>query len=371
MKSVLYIIGTLSGGGAQRVLCDYILNRQRLQNYRMSVFVLGSKGESVYEKIISNENIQIEYGNIKDGGGSLFSSVLRMIKSQFVICKVLTRMSPDIVHTHVSDISMHMVLPIILVKTKKVFHTMHSDPFHIRFRDFIFTYILFHWLNVHPIAVTEKQAQRAIKRYRLDDCDILNNNIDVKKIKKKLDHVTKRHIKESYSIDSNTYVIGTVGRLNKVKNYDGLIKIFRKYIQRKPNSMLVLVGDGPEYGVLKQLAENLHVSSKVLFLGNINSEEVYKIYKMFDLFIMTSHSEACPMVSLEAQLAGCKCLFSYAIPDDIAFTRNVHFMSKNASIDDWVAAMEQDKFNYACIKSVSDIDITYLISKLERIYDKY
>ena len=344
MKSVLYIIGTLSAGGAQRVLCDYVLNRQKLQNYRISIFVLGCKVDSVYEKIINNESIQIEYGNIKNGGGSLFSAVLRMIQSQIAICKVLNRISPDIVHTHVSDISMHMVLPIMLLNLKKVFHTMHSDPFHIRFRDFIFTYILFHWLNVHPIAVTEKQAQRAIKRYRLDDCDILNNSVDVKKINKKLALVTKKQIRDRYSIDYKTYIIGAVGRLSKVKNYDGLIKIFQKYIREKPNSMLVLVGDGSESDALKQLAEKLHVSSKVLFLGNIGSEDVYEVYKMFDLFIMTSHSEACPMVSLEAQLAGCRCLFSDAIPEDIAFTRNVHFMAKAASLDDWVVAMKQDKF---------------------------
>ncbi len=94
-----------------------------------------------------------------------------------------------------------------------------------------------------------------------------------------------------------------VGRLEKIKGVQGLIKIFKDYSAAK----LLIAGDG-EYGDdLKKLAEG---NSNVVFLGRINHKELQKLYRnaialivssicyeVFGIIIMESFSMKTPVIT--------------------------------------------------------------------------
>src|SRR5690606_11184206 len=58
-----------------------------------------------------------------------------------------------------------------------------------------------------------------------------------------------------------------VGRLSPEKNFSEAIKIFSHVLEAVPNSVLWVVGNGPESDNLKQLSEELGLGEKVAFLG--------------------------------------------------------------------------------------------------------
>lgn len=81
----------------------------------------------------------------------------------------------------------------------------------------------------------------------------------------------------------------TVGYIGSLFKYEGLSYLLRAlpYIRRDiPNVVCVIVGDGPELGVLRDLAEALGLRSSVRFLGRVPVSEVQRYYSLLDVFVI-------------------------------------------------------------------------------------
>lgn len=94
----------------------------------------------------------------------------------------------------------------------------------------------------------------------------------------------------------------TVGRLEKVKGYDDLIKLFSKLNNKEWT--LSIIGTGSEYDNLNNLIKELNMEDNIKLLGFKNTEELNKIYKESSLYIMTSIEESFGLVLLEAASHG-------------------------------------------------------------------
>ena len=101
----------------------------------------------------------------------------------------------------------------------------------------------------------------------------------------------------------------TVGRLEKVKGYDDLIKLFSKLDNKEWT--LSIVGTGSEYDNLNNLIKELNMEDNIKLLGFKNTEELNKIYKESSIYIMTSIEESFGLVLLEAASHGLP-LIAYA-----------------------------------------------------------
>ena len=106
----------------------------------------------------------------------------------------------------------------------------------------------------------------------------------------------------SLGIKKDAVVIGTVGRLNKVKGFDRLIMAFAALNPVKSaHAVLVIVGDGMEEKSLKRQAEPL--GGRVIFAGFQKNPQIY--YSLFDVFVSSSRVEMGGTVFLEAMAARC------------------------------------------------------------------
>ena len=94
----------------------------------------------------------------------------------------------------------------------------------------------------------------------------------------------------------------TVGRLEKVKGYDDLIKLFSKLDNKEWT--LSIVGTGSEYDNLNNLRKELNMEDNIKLLGFKNTEELNKLYKESSIYIMTSIEESFGLVLLEAASHG-------------------------------------------------------------------
>ena len=97
-------------------------------------------------------------------------------------------------------------------------------------------------------------------------------------------------------------VVGTVGRLAEVKQQGVLIRAFAQVLPAFPAARLVLVGDGPLWAELEELAGSLGLGGAVLFAGYRPNPERY--LAAMDVFVLPSRAEAMPLVIPEAWAAG-------------------------------------------------------------------
>lgn len=96
-------------------------------------------------------------------------------------------------------------------------------------------------------------------------------------------------------------IITHISNFRPVKRVEDVLKTF-SIIQEEVNSVLVLVGEGPDKNRMELLARQLGLADKVKFVGKI--KEVEQVLCLSDLFILPSESESFGLSALEAMAAG-------------------------------------------------------------------
>ena len=69
--------------------------------------------------------------------------------------------------------------------------------------------------------------------------------------------------------------------------------------QSLPDSMLLVVGDGPDRMSLELRAKSLGLASNILWFGQKSSEEVYRLYSIMDIVAVPSVFEGFGLVAAE------------------------------------------------------------------------
>jgi len=97
-------------------------------------------------------------------------------------------------------------------------------------------------------------------------------------------------------------IILMVARLVPEKNFKFAFKVFKKVLEKFPDTGLVIIGDGPDRAKIEQMAKDRNISKNVKFDGWQNNLGTY--YKTADVFLSTSFYEGFGMAIVEALSAG-------------------------------------------------------------------
>ena len=96
-----------------------------------------------------------------------------------------------------------------------------------------------------------------------------------------------------------------VGRIAHEKNIDFLLRMFARVVKQKPETMLVVAGEGPALEHCKSYVDSLKVSANVRFVGYLSRDrELPDCYTAGDLFVFSSKTETQGLVLLEAMACG-------------------------------------------------------------------
>ena len=111
------------------------------------------------------------------------------------------------------------------------------------------------------------------------------------------------------------YRICTAANLQREKNVDTILKVFKRVREIMPETHLIVAGDGAERVALQKLAVELGINKNVTFTGHISRHDLFHEMAKAEVFIFlsTKISERLPNVVKEAMLAGCYCIVSETV----------------------------------------------------------
>ena len=107
-------------------------------------------------------------------------------------------------------------------------------------------------------------------------------------------------------LDDGLVVIGTVGRLQPVKDQQTLVRAFADMVRESDDAAakarLLLVGNGPLRDTLAQLAQSLGIAHLATFTGD--RTDVAQLLQCVDVFVLPSLAEGISNTVLEAMATG-------------------------------------------------------------------
>ncbi|MBT2642216.1 glycosyltransferase family 1 protein [Bacillus sp. ISL-41] len=170
------------------------------------------------------------------------------------------------------------------------------------------------------------------------DAIILNNGIEPENFQ----YSSKvRMMKRKELGIGDQLVIGHVGRFTKQKNHKFLIEIFAELLNRRPDAILLLCGDGVLRKEIENRVDELNIRNSVKFLG-VRSD-IHQLLQAFDVFIFPSLHEGLPVTLIEAQSAGIPCLISKEITNEVDLGLELMKFLDLSNRDLWVQELKEFK----------------------------
>lgn len=291
---VFFIIGTLSHGGAERVVSNISLNLP--DEFQKEIILFGNNAKIEYEydgntsfldrKSLSNPltKILVLYQRVKK---------LKEIKKNNPNAVFISLLEYPNLLNLLSGKNTHSIVSVRNFMSRK-----HNKGLKSLLWNLTIKYL--HGKSKNIIAVSEMIKKDLIKNYDLssEKIKVIYNPYEIKKIERlKNEELTIGEQK----VFSNPTVI-TVGRLHEQKGHKHLINSFKKVKSEIPEAKLVILGDGKLESILKKQAKDLNIENSVHFLGFKNNP--FKYIARSKVFVMTSYYEGFPNALAEAMACG-------------------------------------------------------------------
>ena len=115
---------------------------------------------------------------------------------------------------------------------------------------------------------------------------------------------------EKFEIKINDKVVLFLGRITLQKGPDYFLYAAKKVLDYYPNVKFIIAGSGDMERFIIEKAAEFGISKNVLFAGFLQGDDVDRIYKMADLYVMPSVSEPFGITALESMSNGTPVLIS-------------------------------------------------------------
>lgn len=152
----------------------------------------------------------------------------------------------------------------------------------------------------HVISVSDDLKTKMINEYNVnpDKITVIHNGVD----KAKFAPIDKAYARRKCDfIDGYKYILA-ISRLSSEKGLEYLLETMKMLTTE--NAKLILVGDGPLYGILNDYVIKNNLSEKVQFIRTVPHKDLHLWYNAADVFCLSSIWEGCPNVVIESLACG-------------------------------------------------------------------
>jgi glycosyltransferase involved in cell wall biosynthesis len=278
-----FLISSLSGGGAERVMV-ILANHFVTRGHKVSIISF-NEGD-VYELDSGIERIKLHNGRFKNQRLRCFDSLRRHYNKR--------KNRPDVL---ISFITLTNLIAVTVAKLYgiKVIISEHNSHLQAQYPKFLtrFTRNFFYpradyltVLTAFDVEFYEKKGANVV---------VMPNPCTFAPISQ-----------NEHDRDKTILAVGNLDRYNH-KGFDNLLHIIKPVLEKNPEWNLKIIGGGEKgESFLKSLAKDLNIERRVIFTGFQNN--VKEHMRNASIFILSSRYEGLPMVLLEAMSQGMVCI---------------------------------------------------------------
>jgi phosphatidylinositol alpha-1,6-mannosyltransferase len=99
-----------------------------------------------------------------------------------------------------------------------------------------------------------------------------------------------KKIKSQLALEGKSVII-TVARMTEGKGYPHLIRLLPKILEKVPNLVWLIVGDGPKKDEVITSIQKNYLQNVTRFVGKLSYTELPKYYQLADLFVLLTHPD--------------------------------------------------------------------------------
>ncbi len=355
-KKVLYVITKSNFGGAQRYVFDLATS---LKNDCDVVVAFGGQG-ALAQKLADAGVRTISIPSLVRDVNPLLD-----IKTFFDLIQLFKKERPDVVHLNSSKIGALGAVAARIARVPRIVFTGHAWAFN-EDRNWFSKYIILkiHWITVmcsHVTIAVSEQVKKdiGVLPFVKNRIQVLHNGIAP------IDFKSREESQKTLKIQDG-FVIGTISELHKNKGLDYALQAFALFNKKHPETHFVIIGEGEERAYIEKLIKNLNLESSVTLTGFVKDAAQY--LKAFDIFTLTSRTEAFPYVILEAVSAGLPIVASDVggIPEVV--TSEFGILTKPGDIQAITAALETVLTQPHHSPALSNFSLTDMVQKTKTLY---
>lgn len=285
-KKILFIVPSMRGGGAERVM-SVLLNFLDRKKFEPILVLLKKEGP-----YLENLPQDIQVIDLK---------VTQARYSIMKIIRIIKQIKPDTVFSTLGYLNILIAMIRPFLSKDIIFIARESNTVSVQNKQekypmlFNLLYKLFYNNFDQIISQSEYMKKDLIENYNIkkDHIDVIYNPVDIINV----EALANKNIINPYK--SSKVNLLAVGRLDYQKGFDLLIEAMIKLDDR---FHLTIVGQGKEESKLKYLAESYGAQEKITFAGFKSNPYIYMMHA--DLYILSSRYEGLPNTVLEANTCG-------------------------------------------------------------------
>lgn len=284
---ILHVIDSLTMGGAEKLVLDTLPIYNSMEGVTADVALLDAN-EYIFLKKLKKQNCCKIYGLSL---GNLYNPMLI-----FKLIPIIREY--DIIHVHLFPAQYFAVIA-NLFSWKKMVFTEHNS-FNRRMKNPLFKLLekMIYKLYKKIICISPevKEVMRNELMINENKLITIENGINISDVQK-----ASTADRNEFGYTEEDIVIIMVAKFRQQKDHETLLKSLTKL---PPKYKLLLVGDGEKerYDEIVNLVEGLKIKDRVIFTGARG--DVFSLYKMSNIAVLSSNWEGFGLVAAEAMASG-------------------------------------------------------------------
>lgn len=287
---IAHVLDNLCVGGMERIVVD-LAKQQKQSGHVVEVYTIYGEGPLAAELRLSGIPVHV----FDKTGGFNFNFL-------FSLRNAFKRGHFNVIHTHNHSAGFYGTIAGRMAGIKKIINTRHGmGNFHNSSKqDLLFKFSAMFMDDVVCVCQKAKDRFDELKVASPNKIRVVYNGINLDKFLK-VDPDDALSVRNEFHIPVTEKIIGIVARLDPAKDMSTLLRAFKIVAERKSDVRLMVVGDGKERDLLKNLSKELGIEGRVVFTGV--RQDVSRFLNAFDLFVLPSVSEGMSLTLIEAMAA--------------------------------------------------------------------
>ena len=323
MKKMVHIVGNLAPGG--------------MGSFLMNLYRNIDKSKVQFDFIVMGEK-KVNYHHDAEKLGAHIYKVTGLSKNPIkYFCEIkdiIKQNQYDVVfrHTDVATVAIDLIAARLGGAKRRIPHSHSTDSKHLLVHKLLRPILVANSTDYFACSKPAAEWMYGKKIANQNQYQLVCNGIDLERYA--FDGDTRRRVRNELHLSEDTLVVGHVGNFVYAKNHVFMLEVFAKLLQKKPNAVLLLAGDGELRADVEEKIVSLEIKHQVQLLGMRN--DIPDLLQAMDVYLFPSVYEGLPYALVEAQAAGLPCVIADTIAPEIKLTSHIWTYSLQMPVDEWV-----------------------------------